>query len=57
MVGYRRSSATISRWTTYPIGYCNCAIKDGVQDGRCGFASTLQKDSHNLFPITQSNVN
>ena len=46
---------TISRWTTFLTSCCNCAIKDGVQDGRRCFASTSKKDS--LFPITQSNVN
>ena len=46
-----RPSATISKWTAFPIGCCNCTIQDGVQDGRRGFASTLQKDT-NLFPIT-----
>jgi len=45
MVGYLRPSATITRWTTFPIGCCNCAIQDDIQDGRHGFASTLQKDS------------
>jgi len=55
-VGYLGPSATISRWTTFLIGCCNCAIQDGVQDGRRGFASSLQKDSLNLFSKTQSNV-
>ena len=54
MTEYLRPSATISRWTPFPTGCCNCAIQDGVQDGRRGFASTLQKD--NPFHITHSNV-
>jgi len=34
MVGFLRPSATTSGWTTFPTSYCNCAIQDGVQDGR-----------------------
>ena len=34
-------SATTSRWITFPTGYCDYAIKDGVQDGRRGFSSML----------------
>ena len=52
MAGYLRPSATISRWTTFPTDCYNCAIQDGVQEGRHGFAFTLQKDSHNRFPTT-----
>jgi len=57
MVEYLRPSATISRWTVFLTGCCNCAIQDGVFDGRHTFASTLKKDSHNLTHITLSNVN
>jgi len=34
MVGFLRPPATSSRWTTFPTGYCNSEIQDGVQDGR-----------------------
>jgi len=34
MVGFLRPSATTSGWTTFPTGYCNSVIQDGVQDGR-----------------------
>jgi len=33
MVGFLRSPATTSGWTTFLIGYCNSEIQDGVQDG------------------------
>jgi len=34
MVGFLRPPATTSGWTTFPTGYCNSEIQDGVQDGR-----------------------
>jgi len=34
MVGFLRSPATTSGWTTFPTGYCNSEIQDGIQDGR-----------------------
>ena len=34
MVGFLEPSGITSRWTTLSTGYCNCAIQDGVQDGR-----------------------
>ena len=33
MVGFLRPPATTG-WTTFPTGYCNSEIQDGVQDGR-----------------------
>ena len=34
MVGFPRPPVTTSGWTTFPTGYCNSEIQDGVQDGR-----------------------
>ena len=39
MVGFLRPPATTSGWTTFPTGYCNSEIQDGVQDGRHIFKS------------------
>jgi len=33
IVGFLRPPATTSGWTTFPTGYCNSEIQDGVQDG------------------------
>jgi len=32
MVGFLRPPTTTSGWTTFPTGYCNSEIQDGVQD-------------------------
>ena len=39
MVGFLRPAVTTSGWTTFPTGYCNSEIQDGVQDGRHIFKS------------------
>ena len=42
-------SATTYRWAAFSTRYCNCVIQNGVQDGRCSLAYTLQNKSQDLF--------
>jgi len=39
IIGFLRPPATTSGWTSFPTGYCNSEIQDGVQDGRHVFKS------------------